>query len=103
MPQRALAPYGHDHVRQQAYAGVSMSKTPAILNNPALSRFELDTAEGIAVANYHAAPGMLTFYHTEVPPRLRGRGIASRLVHDALEQVRAEGLKIVPNCDFVRH
>jgi predicted GNAT family acetyltransferase len=38
-----------------------------------------------------------------VPRQLRERGIASRLVHDALEQVRAEGLKIVPRCDFVRH
>jgi predicted GNAT family acetyltransferase len=80
-----------------------MSQTPAVINNPALSRFELDTGDGIAVANYHAAPGVLTFFHTEVPPRLREQGIASRLVHDALEQVRAEGLKIVPDCDFVRH
>jgi predicted GNAT family acetyltransferase len=80
-----------------------MADTPAVLNNHSLSRFELDTGDGIAVVNYRAAPGVLTFYHTEVPPQLRERGIASRLVHDALEQVRAEGLKIVPHCDFVRH
>lgn len=80
-----------------------MADTPAVFNNTALSRFELDTGDGIAVANYHAAPGVLIFYHTEVPAQLRERGIASRLVHGALEQVRAEGLKVVPRCDFVRH
>ena len=77
--------------------------TAAVRNNTALSRFELDTGDGVAVANYRAAPGVLTLYHTEVPPQLRERGIASRLIHDALEQVRAEGLKVVPRCDFVAH
>ena len=80
-----------------------MTDQPAVRNNLALSRFELDTGDGIAVVNYHASPGVLTLVHTEVPRQLRARGIASRLVHDALEQVRAEGLKIVPRCDFVRH
>jgi uncharacterized protein len=80
-----------------------MADTPAVRNNPALSRFELDTGDGVAVASYRATPGVLTFYHTEVPRQLRERGIASRLVHGALEQLRAEGLKLVPRCDFVRH
>jgi uncharacterized protein len=80
-----------------------MIDAPVVRNNAALSRFELDTDEGIAVANYRPAPGVLTFYHTEVPPQLRERGIASRLVHGALEQARAEGLKVVPRCGFVRH
>ena len=47
-----------------------MTDTPAVRNNPALSRFELDTKAGMAVVNYRAAPGVLTFYHTEVPPQL---------------------------------
>jgi predicted GNAT family acetyltransferase len=80
-----------------------MTETSAVRNNPTLSRFELDTEEGVAVALYRAAPGVLTFYHTEVPPQLRERGIASRLLHGALEQMRAERLKVVPRCGFVRH
>jgi predicted GNAT family acetyltransferase len=47
----------------------------AVHNNAALSRFELDTGDGLAVANYRAEPGMLIIYHTEVPSRLRERGI----------------------------
>ncbi|MEX0842334.1 MAG: GNAT family N-acetyltransferase [Xanthobacteraceae bacterium] len=74
-----------------------------VRNNTALSRFELD-AEGIAaVAHYRLADGVITFTHTEVPPALRERGIASRLIQGALEAVRAQGLKVVPRCSFVRH
>jgi uncharacterized protein len=77
--------------------------TAAVRNNTALSRFELETKDGTAVANYHGSPGVLTIHHTEVPPALRGRGTASRLIHDALEQMRAQGLKVVPRCGFVAH
>jgi uncharacterized protein len=75
----------------------------AVQNNATRSRFELDTGDGIAFLSYDAIPGRLVFYHTEVPRALRERGIASKLVHAALEQVRAEGLKVVPRCGFVRH
>ena len=75
----------------------------AVRNNPSLSRFELETEAGIAVVFYRTAPGALIFYHTEVPAALRERGIASRLVHDALELARAEGLKVIPGCGFVMH
>jgi uncharacterized protein len=81
-----------------------MTESPAtVRNNLALSRFEMETEDGTAVANYRTSPGVLTIHHTEVPPALRGRGIASRLVHDALEQMRAQGLKVVPRCGFVAH
>jgi uncharacterized protein len=75
----------------------------AVQNNAARSRFELDTGDGIAFLSYYATPGVLVLYHTEVPRALRERGIASKLVHAALEQVRVEGLKVVPRCGFVRH
>ncbi|NGX99477.1 MAG: N-acetyltransferase, partial [Candidatus Afipia apatlaquensis] len=39
--------------------------------------------------------------HTETPRPLRGRGIASKLVQGALEQIRADGLKVVAGCSFV--
>jgi predicted GNAT family acetyltransferase len=44
----------------------------------------------------------LNFWHTFVPPALRGRGIADELVRQALEDVLARGYKVIPSCWFVR-
>ena len=76
--------------------------TSLVRNNTVLNRFERDVGGGTAVAHYRLSPGVITFTHTEVPPPLRERGIASRLVQGALEQARAQGLKVVPRCSFVR-
>ncbi len=74
---------------------------PAVRDNTALSRFELDVESAVAFANYRRAPGMVIITHTETPPRLRGRGIASELVQGALELIRADGGKVVAGCGFV--
>jgi uncharacterized protein len=44
----------------------------------------------------------LNFWHTFVPPSLRGRGIADELVRQALEDALARGYKVIPSCWFVR-
>jgi len=72
-----------------------------VRDNSAKSRFELDADGHTAVVNYRRSPGVIAFTHTEVPPELRGGGIASRLIRGALEAARAEGLKVVPTCPFV--
>jgi uncharacterized protein len=56
-----------------------------------------------AVAEYgRSGDGVLNFWHTYVPPELRGRGIAEELVRQALEDVLERGLKVIPSCWFVR-
>jgi predicted GNAT family acetyltransferase len=74
---------------------------PAVYDNKALSRFELEAEGGLAFANYRLAPGTVIITHTETPRELRGRGIASALVKGALALIRAEGLKVVAGCGFV--
>ena len=39
--------------------------------------------------------------HTEVPVRLQGRGIGTRLVEGVLEDIRGKELKLIPLCPFV--
>jgi hypothetical protein len=75
---------------------------PTVRQNPARSRFELEVDGETAVASYRLADGVMTFTHTETPEHLRGRGIASQLVEGALQQARAQGLKVRAGCDFVR-
>ena len=73
-----------------------------VRHNAEQHRFELDTSAGIAIAEYRLTPGVMRFFHTEVPLMLRGRGIGARLVQGALEEARRAGVKVVPSCWFVR-
>lgn len=73
----------------------------AVRDNKSRQRFELDVEGKVAFANYRLVPGSVIITHTETPPALRGRGIASRLVKGALEMIRADGLKVVAGCGFV--
>ncbi len=73
-----------------------------IVNNKAERRYELAAEGRIAATYYSLADGVITFIHTEVPPELGGRGIASKLIRGALDQVRAEGLKVIAQCPFVK-
>ncbi|HAO43719.1 MAG: N-acetyltransferase [Bradyrhizobiaceae bacterium] len=72
-----------------------------VRNNKSLNRYELDADGATAFADYRLAPGKVIITHTETPRPLRGRGIASKLVQGTLEQIRADGLKVVAGCGFV--
>lgn len=76
--------------------------TDTIRNNTEENRYELSIDGHLAATCYRIADGVITFVHTEVPDALAGRGVGSKLVKGALDQVRAEGLKVVPECPFVR-
>jgi predicted GNAT family acetyltransferase len=73
----------------------------AVRDNPERQRFELTVEGAMAIAEYRIGNGVITFTHTEVPESLSGRGIASRLIKGALDQVRTRGLKVVSHCSFV--
>ena len=74
-----------------------------VTNNEAESRYELEVEGKTALAAYRLKNGRISFTHTEVPEALEGQGVGTRLVAGALEQVRGQGLKVVPLCSFVRH
>ncbi len=70
-------------------------------DNPAQQRYELNTPEGVAFAEYRPAGNAVMFTHTEVPQELEGQGIGSALVRSALDDVRAKGQMVIPMCPFV--
>ncbi|WP_213775917.1 GNAT family N-acetyltransferase [Bradyrhizobium sp. dw_78] len=73
-----------------------------IINNAAQQRYELAVEGHIAATYYQIADGVITFVHTEVPPELGGKGIGSKLIKGALDQVRNAGLKVIAQCPFVK-
>lgn len=73
-----------------------------VRNNTARHRFELEIDGELAVATYSLHDGVMTIGHTEVPDHLQGGGIGSRLARGALDIVRADDLKLVPRCSFIR-
>jgi hypothetical protein len=59
-----------------------------------------DGAEGV-LEYVPSGPSTVAFVHTYVPPALRGRGIAERLVTAGLAWARAQGLRVIASCSYV--
>jgi len=83
-----------------------MEPTPLeIRHEPGARRFVARVAGTDAVLAYRPLDAKtLDYYHTFVPPALRGRGIASELTDYALRYARDHELKVLSSCPFVaRH
>jgi len=74
----------------------------AVRNNRDASRFEVVVGAEVAFLEYERRPKTLVFLHTEVPESARRRGIGSLLARTALQYARAEGLRTIARCPFVR-
>jgi predicted GNAT family acetyltransferase len=67
-----------------------------------MSRFELEENGETAYLEFEVdQASWITLYHTEVPPALRGRGIAGTLARTALEYARDNNLKVDVVCPLV--
>ena len=70
---------------------------------PEDERYEIrNETRVLGVANYHRRGDRVTFTHTEVDPDAGESGLGGRLVRGALDDVRARGGSVVPQCSFVR-
>ena len=73
-----------------------------IRHDTAAHRFVARTDSGEAVLRYDAPDDeTLEYYHTFVPPSLRGGGIGSQLTEYALRYAREQHMKVRPTCPFV--
>jgi len=66
-------------------------------------RFVMLLDGGEAVLEYRLLPGNgINFTHTFVPPALRGRGIAEKLVRKGISWARAQEYEIQASCWYVQ-
>lgn len=74
-----------------------------VADAPERERYELSKdGEVVGFAVYRLRSGLIAFVHTEVDERLRGHGLADRLIRFALEDARGRGLAVLPFCPFVK-
>jgi len=73
-----------------------------VTDNREASRLELPKDGDVAYLKYERRGGTLVLVHTEVPATLRGHHLGDRLVKAALDAARAERLRVVAVCPFVR-
>ena len=74
----------------------------SVTHNESLGRFEAHVDGAIAHTDYELEGEVMRLVHTEVPPRLEGRGLASRIVRAALAYARSRRLRVAPACSYVR-
>lgn len=73
-----------------------MSQNPSQVTK---SRIEIEQDGYIGYLEFETDDtGWLTLWHTEVPPELRGRGIATQLVQTAFEFAKDKNLRVDVIC-----
>ncbi|RUT33034.1 N-acetyltransferase [Arsenicitalea aurantiaca] len=72
-------------------------------DGPTKGRYRLVIDGAEAEMTYsRAGEGLIIIDHTEVPAALRGRKIGERLVRQAIEDARRDGVIIMPLCPFAK-
>lgn len=73
-----------------------------VTNDPEGGRYEAAVDGRTAGLLEHRREGdVVVMPHTEVFPEFEGKGIGSALARHALEDVRAHGLAVDPQCPFI--
>lgn len=71
-------------------------------NNEQARRFELSLGgKVVGFAQYSVSGKTLTITHTEVSDEYEGKGYGAELARRSLDRIRANGLKVIPACQFI--
>ncbi len=75
-----------------------------VTNNVQSSRFEIHVEGGrlAGFSEYKNGDGVREFVHTVVEDEFEGKGIGRKLARGALDQTRADELKVVATCKFLK-
>ncbi|MEU4685839.1 GNAT family N-acetyltransferase [Streptomyces xinghaiensis] len=82
---------------------MSESSTTAVVERVDTERRYEILVEGrrVGLTAYRDLGGRRVFFHTEIDEAFAGQGLAPQLVQQALDDVRASGMRIVPVCPYV--
>ncbi|MEQ9815520.1 MAG: DUF5996 family protein [Azospirillaceae bacterium] len=108
---RALLECAHGQPRQVRPPDAAVTNDP-----PSVGDEKVEREDGASKGRYRivvddveaemtysrAGDGLIIIDHTEVPAALRGRKIGERLVRQAVEDARREGVAILPLCPFAK-
>ncbi|WP_108822911.1 GNAT family N-acetyltransferase [Dysgonomonas sp. Marseille-P4361] len=73
-----------------------------LVDNKEKKQYEFHIGEYMPKIEYiKSETGEIYLTHTEVPVALEGQGIGSQLIKKALEDIKSQGLRLVPLCPFV--
>jgi len=76
-------------------------KNLELVKNEKENRFEMNVAGNNAIIEYKEYPGKIALLHTEVPPALEGRGIATAIIEKTLDYLEKNHLRLIPLCPMV--
>jgi hypothetical protein len=69
-----------------------------------MNKFEIEDGGQVAYLEFETdSTGWMTLWHTEVPPALRGRGLATELSLAAFEHARTNHLRVDVICPLALH
>jgi len=73
-----------------------------VINDLQGSRFVLEVNGHEVYVLYAEDKEILDLYSTYTPPKLRGQGLAEKVVLAAFEYAKEKGLKVLASCWYVR-
>ncbi len=72
-----------------------------VIHNEKDMRFEIHLEDKTAFVQYKLFDGGIAYMHTDVPPELEGKGIASTLAKYVLDYAQNNGLRVKPYCPYI--
>jgi uncharacterized protein len=73
-----------------------------IINDKQSSRFVMRADENEVYVLYTEDRETIDLYSTYTPAKLRGQGLAAKVVLAAIEYAKEQNLKVIPGCWYVR-
>lgn len=80
-----------------------MTEGIQVVHAPEKHRYEVRIDDAVVGLTQYRLPDEVhvDFVHTESSPEHAGEGLAAQVVRFALDDVRAQGKRIIPHCPFV--